>query len=99
RRRTRSLTRRSTDSERAAARRASLGTNVKDLLHVAVGGGGGLPRTAAVLTRAQVGRVPVPPVVLGVRLLGAVVPLRRLAEEFGKGCDVRGPCPRHLPLA
>ena len=40
-----------------------------DLVHVAVGGGGGLLRNAAALTRAQIGRVPVPPVVLGVRLL------------------------------
>ena len=72
---------------------------MKDLLHVAVGGGGGLLRTAAVLTRAQVGRVPVPPVVLGVRLLVVVVVLRRLAEELCKGCDVRGSCSRQLPLA
>src|SRR5262249_30046675 len=70
---------------------ASSGENVKDLLHVTVAGGRRLLQTAAVLTRVQVGRVPVPPVVLGVRLLVAVVLLRRLAEELCKGRDVRGP--------
>src|SRR5215475_2410587 len=83
--------------ESAATRTASSGRDVKDLLHVAVGGGGGLLRTAAALTRAQVGRVPVPPVVRGVRLLVAVVVPRRLVEEPCKGRDVRGP-PR-LPRA
>ena len=68
-------------------------------LHVAVGGGCRLLRTAAVLTRAQVGRVPVPPVVLGVRLLVAVVVLRRLAEELCKGRHVHGCCSRRLPFA
>src|SRR5215211_3908866 len=57
--RRRSLTQRSTYSERAATPTASSGTNMKDLRHVAVGGGSGLLRIAAVLTRAQVGRVPV----------------------------------------
>ena len=70
-----------------------------DLLHVAVGGGGGLLRTAAVLTRAQVGRVPVPPVMLGVRLLVVAVVLLRLVEELGKGCHVRGSCSRRFPFA
>jgi hypothetical protein len=65
---------------------------MKDLLHVAVGGGGRLRRTAAVLTRAQVGRVPVRPVMLYVRLLVGVVVLRGLAEELCKGCDVRDSC-------
>src|SRR5262245_47097467 len=68
------------------------------VLHVAIGGGGCLLRTAAVLTRAQVWRVPVPPVVLAVRLLVVVVVLRRLVEELGKGCDVHGSS-RRLPLA
>src|ERR1700722_4603032 len=79
--------------------RPSSGKNMKGLLHVAVGGGGGLPRTATVLTRAQVGRVPVPPVVLGVRLLVVVVVLRRLAEKLGQGCDAHGWCARQLPFA
>jgi len=57
---------------------------MKDLLHVAVGGGGCLLRTAAVLTRAQVRRVPVPPVVLSVRLLVVVVVMpRRLSLMTG----------------
>src|SRR5215207_698125 len=97
--RRRSLTQRSTCSESAATQTASSGRNLKDLLHVAVGGGGGLLRTAAVLTRAQVGRVPVPPVVLGVRPLVVAVVLFRLVEELCKGCDVHGSCSRHHPLA
>src|SRR5262245_41134888 len=36
--------------------------NMKDLLHIAVGVCGCLLRSAAVLSRTQVGRVPVPPV-------------------------------------
>src|SRR5580700_6490194 len=72
---------------------------MKGLLHVAVGGGGCLPRAAAVLTRAQVGCVPVPPVVLGVRLLVVVVVLRRLAEKLGQGCDVHGWSARRFPFA
>src|SRR5262245_15354325 len=63
------------------------GKNQKELLHVSGGGGGGLLRTAAVLTGAQVGRVPVPPVMLGVRLLEVAVALLRLAEEFCKSRD------------
>lgn len=51
-----------------------------DLLHVAVGGGGRLLWTAAVLACIQVRRVPVPPVVLGVRLLEVAVVLLRLLE-------------------
>ena len=55
---------------------------MKDFLHVAIGGGGCLVRRAAVLTRVQVGSVPIPPVVLGVRLLVVVVVLGRFAEEL-----------------
>jgi hypothetical protein len=55
---------------------------MKDLLHVAIGCCFCLLWTAAVLTRAQIGRVPVPPVMLGVRLLVVVVVLCRLAEEL-----------------
>src|SRR5437868_14691534 len=72
---------------------------MKDLLHVAVGGGGCLLQTAAVLTGAQVGRVPVPPVVLGVRPLVVAMVLFRLVEQLCKGCDVHGSCSRQLPLA
>src|SRR5436190_5781640 len=64
-----------------------------DFLHVPVGGDGCLRRTAAVLTRVQVGRVPVPPVMFGVRLLVVVVVLRRFAEELCKGCNVHGCAP------
>src|SRR5262245_19146442 len=81
-------------SESAATRTASSGKNMKDLLHVAVGGCCCLLRTAAVLARAQVGRVPVPPVVLGMRLLVVVVVLRCLVEEFCKSRDVLGLCSR-----
>ena len=87
-------------SDSAATRAAtSSGKNVKDLLHIAVGGGGGLLRIAAVLTRAQIGRVPVPPVMLGVRLLEVAVVLRRLAEEPCQGCNVHGLWSRQVPLA
>src|SRR5215470_19831592 len=71
--RTRSLTERLTYAEGGATRTASPGRNLEDLLHVAVGGGRRFLRTAAFLARAQVGRVPVPPVVFGVRLLVVMV--------------------------
>jgi hypothetical protein len=70
---------------------------MKDLLHVAVGDGAGLVRATAVLTRTQVGRIPVLPVVLGVRLLIVVVVLRRLAEELRKHRDVHGSCSFQRP--
>src|SRR5438034_11731773 len=66
----------------------SSGRNIKDLLHVAVGGGDCLRRTAAALTRTQIWRVPVPPVMFGVRLLVFAVPLLRLVEEFCKHSDI-----------
>jgi hypothetical protein len=72
---------------------------MKDLLHVTGGGGCCLLRTAAALSRAEVGRVPILPVVLGGRFLVAVVVLRRLAQEFCKACHVGGARPRQLPLA
>src|SRR5436190_23509669 len=78
---------------------ASSGTNMKDLIHVAVGGGCRVRRTAAVLTRAQVRRVPVPPVMFRVRLLVVVVVLRRFAEELYKSHDVHGSCSLLLPFA
>src|SRR5262249_35768437 len=85
--------------ERGHSNGASLGKNMKGLLHVAVGGGCRLLWTAAVLTGAQIGRVPVRPVVLGMRLLVGVVVLRRLAEELCKGFDVRGSCWSQRPFA
>src|SRR5262245_46194630 len=68
------------------------------LPHVAVGGGGRLLRTASVLTRAQVGRIPVRPVMLVVRTFVVAVPGLRLAEELCKG-DVHVSRSRRLPLA
>lgn len=68
---------------------------MKDLLQVAVACRC-LLRTAAALTGAQVGRVPVPPVVLGVRLLVVAVAFLRLAEEFCKVCDIHGSRSRQL---
>jgi hypothetical protein len=57
---------------------------MNDLLHVAIGSGGGLLRTATVLTRVQVRRVPIPPVMFGVRLLVLTVVFLRIAEELCK---------------
>src|SRR5437763_6981368 len=61
---------------------------MKDLLHVAVGGGDCLRRTATALTRTQIWRVPVPPVMFRMRLLVFAVPLLRLVEEFCKHSDI-----------
>jgi hypothetical protein len=83
----------------AATRTASSGKNVKDLLHVSIGGGCCLLWIAAALTRAQIGRVPVPPVMLGVHLLEVTVVLCRLAEEPCQGCNVHGLWSRQVPLA
>src|ERR1700674_3224634 len=72
---------------------------MENVLHVAIGGGGALLGSAAALTRAQVDRIPVPPMMCGVRLLVVSVVLLRLVEEFGKGCDVHGRRTRLLPFA
>ena len=58
----------------------STGNSISELLNIESCGGGGFLRTAAVLTSIQVGRVPVPPVMLGVRLLVAAVVLLRLMQ-------------------
>src|SRR5260370_40781282 len=60
-------------------------------IHVAIGGGGCLFRTAPVLTRAQVRRVPVPPIMRAVRLLVAAVVLLRLLKKL---CYRRHVCGR-----
>ena len=86
-------------SDSAATRTASSGTNVKDLLHVTIGGGCCLLWIAAALTCAEIGRVPVPPVVLGVRLLEMVVVLSRLEEERCQGCNIHALWSRQVPLA
>src|SRR5262245_38494515 len=83
----------------AATRTASSRKNVKDLLHVAIGGGCCFLWIAAALTRAQIWRVPVPPMMLGVRLLEVVVVLCRLAEEPCQGRNVHGLWSRQVPLA
>jgi len=57
---------------------------MKDFVHVSIGRGGGLLRTAAVLTCAQVRRVPVPPVMFGVRFFVPAVVLFRFVKERGK---------------
>src|SRR5438552_15621928 len=72
---------------------------MKDLLHVAVGGGDCLRRTAAALTRTQIWRVPVPPVMRGVRLLVLTVVFLCLAEELCQGRDVHGSCSLLIPFA
>ena len=63
-----------------------------DLRHVAIGSGYCFLRTAAVLTRAQVGRIPVPPTVLGVSLLVVAMVLLRFMEKFCQSGNVRGRC-------
>src|ERR1043166_1160418 len=70
-----------------------------DLVHVVVGGVDCRLRAAAILTRTQIWRVPVPPVMFRVRLLIVVVVLRGFAKEFCKGRDVRGVCSPQLPFA
>ena len=78
---------------------ASSARDMMDLVHVTVSSGDCVRRTASVLTRAQVGRVPVPPVMFGVRLLVMVVVLRRFAEELCKGLNVNQSCVFLLPFA
>ena len=65
-----------------------------DFIHLAIGGGYCILLTAAILSCAQVGCVPVPPLVLSERFLVVVMALRRLAEEFRKFRDVLGMCAR-----
>ena len=57
---------------------------MKDLLHVAIGSGDSFLRTAAVLTRVQIRRVPIPPVMRGVRFLVLTVVSLCLAKELCK---------------
>ena len=47
---------------------------MKHFVHVAVGGGRCVRRTAAVLTRTQIWRVPRPPMMFGVRSPGLLAP-------------------------
>src|SRR5947208_3929457 len=73
--------------------------DVLDLRHVALGGRGGLLWCAPALASVHVRRVPIPPVMLGVRLLVVVVVLRRCAEKFFKGRDLHGSRSLLLPFA
>jgi len=59
-----------------------------DLVHVTVGSGRCFRRIVAVPTRAQVRRVPIPPMMFGVRLLVMVVVLRRFMQKLGERGDV-----------
>src|SRR5689334_21550627 len=69
---------------------------MKNLLHAPVGGCCCFLRIAAVPTRAQIGRVPISPVMLSVRLLKMVMVLRTLTQELCKGRDVRVWCALHV---
>src|SRR6476646_6748786 len=69
------------------------------LLHVAVGGSGRFLRTFAVLPGAQVGRVPIPPIVFGVGFLIVAVTLLCFVKEFGKRGNVDLSRWRRLPFA
>jgi hypothetical protein len=67
---------------------------VKHFVHVAVGGGDCLRRIAAILTGTQIGRIPVPPIVLGMRFLVFTMVLFCLVQELGESWDVDGSCLR-----
>src|SRR5205814_6993566 len=67
--------------------------------YVTIGRGGCLFRTASVLTRVQVRRIPIPPMMLAVGLLVLAVVFLRLAQDLGKSCDFHGSCSRRLPFA
>src|SRR5215831_1851687 len=73
--------------------------DVKDLIHVPVRSGCRLVRTAAVLARGKVRRIPVPPMVLVVCLLVVAMVLRSLVEKLCKCRDVRSCCRRRCPFA
>src|SRR5687767_5206753 len=70
----------------------------KKFVHVTIGRRRCFFWRAAVLTSAQVRRVPVPPLVFTVRLFKVVVVLSRLVQEICESCDVTGSCCR-LPFA
>ena len=66
---------------------------MKHFVHVAVGGGRCVRRTAAVLTRTQIWRVPLPPMMFGVRSPGLLAPT--LVSLPSMSCVPRTP---FLPL-
>ena len=55
-----------------------------DVVHVTVGQDGRVLGTAPSLKRAQIGRVPIPPVVFGVRFLVVAVVLFRFLQKLSK---------------
>src|SRR5689334_17556291 len=69
-----------------------------DVVHVTVRGDRRVVRTATTLTCMQIGRVPIPPVVFGVRFLVIAVVLFGFAQEFGKICYVQRTPARLLPF-
>ena len=70
-----------------------------DLIHVSIGGSRGVLRIAAVLTRVQVRRVPIPPVMRGMRLLVLTMMLPCFVQELCEGCNILGLYLRRLPFA
>src|SRR5690349_15336517 len=62
--------------------------DVLDLRHVTARGFGGLVRTDPVLTRMQVGGIPVPPVVRWCDCFERTVPLGRLVQLVSQRSDV-----------
>lgn len=55
-----------------------------DVVHVTVGRDGRVVGAAPSLTRAQIGRVPIPPVVFGVRFLVVAVVLFHSLQKSSK---------------
>ena len=55
-----------------------------DVVQVTVGGDDRVVRTAPILTRVQIGRVPIPPIVFGVRFLVIAVVLFGFVQKFSK---------------
>src|SRR5438270_2636962 len=60
---------------------------MKHITYVPISGGGGL-RGAAVLAGAEIGGVPIPPMMFGVSLLVGPVMFLRLVETLGQRSDV-----------
>jgi hypothetical protein len=73
--------------------------SISEFLHVEACGSGRFLRRTSTLASVDIGRTPVPPVVLGMGLLVVVVVLGRFTEELCKGRDVHGSCSRLLPFA
>src|SRR5215813_10257956 len=74
-------------------------SSISEFLHIETCGGGGFLWRTSMLASVDIGRIPVPPVMLGVRLLVVVVVLSRFAEELCKGGDVHGSRSLLIPFA